>query len=212
MVTLNSVINTHKVLVLPVVLGLMWYFHNWGPAAFLYLGMHGTYTFLWLMKEDIYPDKSFEQKVPFGIGLAIFLPLATYLIAPYLLISRHTILPAWVFAAAPAIYAVGMFLEYVGDAQKYFVLQLRRGLIVDGLFARTRNPNYLGEIMIYGAFALTSWHWLSLLVLATWLLFFFHNMRRKDRSLSRYPAFAEYAKRTGMLLPAFGRRTAASHS
>jgi steroid 5-alpha reductase family enzyme len=36
------------------------------------------------------------------------------------------------------------------DAQKFFVLQLRKGVIQDGLFARTRNPNYLGEVLTYG--------------------------------------------------------------
>ena len=52
-------------------------------------------------------------------------------VGPY----RHTLPPAWVFAIAPAIYSAGIFLHYVSDAQKYFVL------IVDGLFTRTRNPN-----------------------------------------------------------------------
>jgi hypothetical protein len=39
----------------------------------------------------------------------------------------------------------GLFLHYVSDAQKVFVLQLRRGLIEGGLFARTRNPDYLAR-------------------------------------------------------------------
>ena len=29
--------------------------------------------------------------------------------------------------------------------QKYFVLRAKKGLITDGLFSRSRNPNYLGE-------------------------------------------------------------------
>jgi steroid 5-alpha reductase family enzyme len=37
--------------------------------------------------------------------------------------------------------------------QKYFVLRARKGLITDGLFMLCRNPNYLGEMMIYGSFA-----------------------------------------------------------
>jgi len=92
----------------------------------------------------------------------------------------------------------------VSDAQKFFVLPLRKGLIQDGLFARTRNPNYLGELLIYGGFALASWHWQPVLVLAGWFVFFFRNMRRKDKSMSRYPEFAVYKDRTGMLLPSLG--------
>ena len=47
------------------------------------------------------------------------------------------------------LYTVGIFLHYVSDAQKYYTLQYRKGLIEEGLFSRTRNPNYLGEILIY---------------------------------------------------------------
>ena len=90
------------------------------------------------------------------------------------------------------------------DAQKFFVLQLRKGLIEDGLFARTRNPNYLGEVVIYGGFALASWHWQPFVVLAGWSVFFIRNMRRKDQSMSRHPEFAAYKARTGMLLPSLG--------
>ena len=45
-----------------------------------------------------------------------------------------------------------MHLQHL-PLQKYFVLRARRGLITDGLFSRCRNPNYLGEMMIYGSFA-----------------------------------------------------------
>jgi len=107
-----------------------------------------------------------------------------------------------VFAAAPFLVLLGVFLHYVGDAQKFFVLQVRKGLIEDGLFARTRNPNYLGEVLIYGGFVLASWHWEAGVVLAGWFLYFVRNMRRKDESMSRHPEFAAYKQRTGMLLPA----------
>src|SRR5258706_10548653 len=118
-------------------------------------------------------------------------------------VSRPARFPKWL-AGAPWV-----FLHYVSDAQKFFVLQLRKGLINDGLFARTRNPNYLGEVLIYGGFALASWHWQPALVLAGWFLYSVRNMRRKDRSMSRHPEFAAYKDRTGMLLPSLGIRGAA---
>ncbi|TDN39197.1 hypothetical protein A8B98_20245 [Hymenobacter sp. UV11] len=194
--------NLHKILVSPLVLWLMWSYHNWSAAAFLYLGLHGTYAVLWLIKQNVYPDKRFAQELPVWMGiLTPFIPLASYYLAPYLLISQHTVLPAWVFAVAPLLYTLGIFLHYVSDAQKYFTLRLRKGLIEDGLFARTRNPNYLGEILIYGAFALVSWHWLPVLVLAGWTIYFFINMGSKDRSLARHQGFAQYKGRTGKVLP-----------
>jgi steroid 5-alpha reductase family enzyme len=188
---------------------MMLYFHNWSAAAFLYLGLHGTYTLLWLVKQSLFADKRFEQPIPLRIGLLIpFLPLMAYMIGPYLLISQHTMPPNWVFALASFLTISGVFLHYVGDAQKFFVLRLRKGLIEDGLFARTRNPNYLGEVLIYGGFALASWHWQAAVVLAGWFLFFVRNMLQKDRSMSRHPEFAAYKARTGMFLPSLGRGSA----
>lgn len=207
MLTVNWTINAHKILVTPIVLAMMWYFHNWSAAAFLYLGLHGTYTLLWLVKQSVFADKRFAQRVPLPIAVfMIFLPLMAYMLAPYLLISQHTVPPSWVFAAAIFLCISGVFLHYVSDAQKFFVLQVRKGLIEDGLFARTRNPNYLGEILIYGGFALASWHWLPVLVLAGWWIFFFRNMQRKDESMSRHPEFAAYKDQTGMLLPSLRYR------
>ncbi|KGO93195.1 DUF1295 domain-containing protein [Flavobacterium subsaxonicum] len=200
--TVNAVINLHKILVSPIVLCLMWYYDNWSPAAFLYLGLHGTYTLLWLIKQNLYPDKRFEQQLPLKVGLLTpFLPLAGYYLAPYLLISQHTIVPAWVYAVALLVYTLGIFLHYVSDAQKHYTLNLKKGLIKDGLFRYTRNPNYLGEILIYGAFALVSWHWQPLLILGSWVVYFFVNMTKKDRSMARHEGFAAYRKKTGKLLP-----------
>ena len=39
------------------------------------------------------------------------------------------------------IYIVRIFFHYVSDAQNFFTLRERKGLIEDGLFTNTRNPN-----------------------------------------------------------------------
>ena len=75
-------------------------------------------------------------------------------------------------------------------------------LLDGGLWARTRNPNYLGELCIYLSFALLSLHWLPFVffgsvIAVEWV----PNMRRKDKSLSRYADFAAYASRSGLLFP-----------
>jgi protein-S-isoprenylcysteine O-methyltransferase Ste14 len=181
----------------------MWYFHNWSAAASLYLGLHGTYSLLWLIKQAVFPDKRFAQHIPLWIAVFTpFMPLMAYMLGSYLLISEYTLLPNWVFAVGPFFVLLGVFLHYVTDAQKFVTLQVRKGLIVDGLFSRTRNPNYLGEVLTYTGFVVVSWHWQAAVVLAGWSLYYLRNMRRKDQSLSRYPEFAAYKRRTGMLLPA----------
>ncbi len=187
-------INAHKMLVIPVVVGLMWFYGNWSREAFLYLALHGTYGVLWTVKSRLFPDRRFDEVQPFWIGLVfVFLPLSAYYVAPFLLISRHVLLPPELFGIVVTGYTLGIFLHYVSDAQKYYLLQAREGLITEGLFSRTRNPNYLGEILIYSAFAAMTLHWLPWLILAAWVGgFFVRNMLAKDRSLSRYPEFGSY--------------------
>jgi steroid 5-alpha reductase family enzyme len=75
-------------------------------------------------------------------------------------------------------------------------------LLESGLWSRTRNPNYLGELCIYLAFATLSLHWLPFVFFGSVIAIeWVPNMRRKDASLSRYPAFAAYKARSGLLFP-----------
>ena len=100
------------------------------------------------------------------------------------LAGRHA--PPWLLGLSVFVYAVGVFLHFAADMQKHTALALRPGeLITAGLFARTRNPNYLGELLIYLSFAVLALHWAPLLVVALFLVVvWFPNMRRKDRSLA----------------------------
>ena len=70
------------------------------------------------------------------------------------------------------------------------------------LISGVSQPNYLGEIMIYGSFAMMVWHWLPFVVLAwVWLGIFAVNMIMKEASMSRHPEWASYKKRTWWLIP-----------
>lgn len=195
-------INLHKALVIPVTVGLMAYYQEWGTTAFVYLALHGSYALLWLVKDAIFRDRRFDEEVALPIGvLFVFAPLLSYWVAPWLISSRHLEAPPWLLALAVALVVFGVFFHFVADAHKHYVLRLRPGLITDGLFSRTRNPNYLGEMMIYAGFASLAqsfWAWLALL---PWWGFFAKNMLSKDASISRYPEFDSYQKGSGLLLP-----------
>ena len=76
-------------------------------------------------------------------------------------------------------------------------------LVSDGWYARTRNPNYLGEMLLYASFAVlgqTTFMWTHLLL--TWSTTFLPNMWWKERSLMRKPGWEAWAARSGFLLPA----------
>ena len=90
----------------------------------------------------------------------------------------------------------------VADAQKFFTLRVRPGLITDGVYRYIRHPNYLGEMMIYGSFALVAWHWIPAVVLLwVWGGVFAVNMVMKEASLARHAGWAAYRARTWWLIP-----------
>jgi protein-S-isoprenylcysteine O-methyltransferase Ste14 len=196
-------INLQKGGTLLFVLAMMWIYDCRSATIWVYLGLHGSYGLIWLLKEWIFPDPGWQKRITVGGALnACLFVLGPYWIAPWLIASQRIEQTSAVLGVAVLVYALGVALMVGADAQKFFVLRARRGLIVDGFFARTRNPNYLGEMMIYGSFALLAGHWLPWTVLAwVWLGVFVPNMLRKDASMARYPEWGAYKARTGLLLP-----------
>lgn len=204
---MSWVINAQKGGTLPFVLALMVVWENFSPAAWLYLGLHGSYGLVWLLKDRVLPDPGWERRITVGGAVASCVTvLGPYWIAPVLLVTD--VLPqrpdpsAAVMGTSVLIYALGVVIMMVADAQKFFTLRVKRGLITTGMFARVRHPNYLGEMMIYGSFALLVGHWLPWLVLAwVWGAVFTTNMVMKEVSMSRHPEWGAYKARTGMVLP-----------
>ena len=199
---LRHVINLHKGTTALVIGALMLAYANGSLGAWVYLALHGTYGMLWLLKERIFPDRQWQQPIGWVGAVVMFLVLALYWLAPFLLISSGAVPPMPLVALAIALNLLGVFLHFGSDAQKLFALKLQPGLIDDGFFARSRNTNYLGELLIYLSFSLLAMHWLPYAVLAGFAFaVFLPNMRKKDESLSRYPGFAAYRERSGLLLP-----------
>ena len=199
---LNQIINLHKGLTVFVVAGLMMFYKNYSIAAWVYLSLHGTYGILWLLKEKIFPDQYFKEKINFITSITGFIFLGSYWIAPFILISSQKSVSSQVIAASISINIIGVFLHFASDAQKYFTLKIKKELIKDGFFKKIRNTNYLGEILIYLSFAILSMSYIPFAVLA---LFFFvvflPRMIKKDKSLTKYSSFKEYKQISGLLFP-----------
>ena len=199
---LNQIINLHKGLTVFVVAGLMMFYKNYSIAAWVYLSLHGTYGILWLLKEKIFPDPYFKEKINFITSITGFIFLGSYWIAPFILISSQKSVSYPIIAASISINIIGVFLHFASDAQKYFTLKIKKELIKDGFFKNIRNTNYLGEILIYLSFATLSMSYIPFAILA---LFFFGvflpRMKKKDKSLTKYASFKEYKRISGLLLP-----------
>jgi steroid 5-alpha reductase family enzyme len=199
---IKHAINLHKALCFPVILGLMVIYQNFTITPWIYLALHGTYGIMWLLKDRIYPDKQWEQEISIVGGIQLFVGLVLYWVAPFILISNASEAPYPLIAIAISVNLLGVFLHYTSDAQKYYTLKYQPGLITEGFFARCRNTNYLGEILIYLGFAILAQHWLPYLILGTFVAtLFVPNMLKKDKSLSRYPEFANYKANSGLILP-----------
>lgn len=201
------VINLHKLLTVFIIALFMILFNNYSTVAWVYLALHGTYSFCWLLKHVAFRDSRYETRVTIGGAVFFFLLLGTYWIAPYLLISDAlgADRPApsnWFLAICIALFVLGVTIMIASDCQKNFTLKFRQGLITDGMFRHVRHPNHLGEMMLYAAFALLVQHWLPWVVLAYWWTsVFLVTMLMIDSSLSRYTEWEAYKARTGLLLP-----------
>jgi steroid 5-alpha reductase family enzyme len=201
---LKYFIDSNKGITFLVLLALIAYYRQWSnPTAMLYLALHGTYGLMWVLKSRLFPDKQWEQPAPVWFGLLSWAALALYWLPGWIIISRPVQAPAWVLAACTSIYTFGVFFHFSSDMQKFTALKLRPGnLITEGLFGLARNINYFGEFAIYGAMAALAMSWAAFLPLAAFMLFYWiPNMVRKERSLARYPEFAEYRRKTARFIP-----------
>ena len=150
-------VNGHKGTLPIVFFAMMIYYKNFSLGAWLYLALHGSYGMFWMLKDYTFPDKSFQRKVTI-VGFLFPWPVALlpYLYSGYLMMSGQANQnpdPERIFVCVVS-YVTGIVFMLGGDAQKYFMLRERPGLIHDGYNYWTRNPNYCGEILLYASFGI----------------------------------------------------------
>jgi len=196
-------IDTHKGATPLFVLACMQYYQAWdNTTAWAYLATHGTYGLLWVLKSLSFGDKQWEQECGLPYGLTIWGGLSLYWIAPWLITSGNVQAPPWLIGLAVAVWGIGVFFHFVSDMQKHIQLSLKKGLIKEGLWARCRNPNYFGELLIYAGFSSLAMHWMPFAALALFVVvLWIPNMIKKDRSISRHEGFDEYKRRSKLFIP-----------
>ena len=199
-------INLHKLLTAFVIWYLMYQYQVYTYTSYLYLGMHGSYRILWLMKELWYPDRSWMKPLSLLSCIGGFFVMCAYWIAPFLICYRNHQASNMAILLSTMCFTFGLFFHFGSDCQKHFTLKLKKGLITDGFFSYTRNPNYLGEILIYSGFMALSGSIIPFVVLFMVSVFMFYpNMRNKDKSMERHEGFKAYKQKTGFLIPNFWR-------
>ena len=140
-------IDIHKGLNSIFILLLMYYFNSWNNiVAWIYLALHGTYGYMWVLKSKIFPDRQWESKTSLSYGLFIWFGLSLYWFSPYIIISGNSIIPfsipmypIYIFFCI-TLYVLGVFLHFTSDMQKYIYLKLNPGnLMTDGMFKKIRK-------------------------------------------------------------------------
>jgi steroid 5-alpha reductase family enzyme len=198
-------IDSHKGVTFIAVLMMMTAFNQWNnPTAWAYLGLHGTYGILWVLKSQIFPDRNWEQTCSLWYGIfVIWGALTLFWIPPFLLTWRGVNGPPWMLALSISLFTFGIFFHFAGDMQKYTSMKLHPGtLITDGLMALSRNINYFGELLIYLAFGLLAYTPWALLPLALFIVSYWTpNMVRKEKILSRMEGYDDYQKKTKKFIP-----------
>ena len=203
-------IDFHKGITFIYILFLINFYNAFNNTTiWVYLGLHGTYGILWVLKSMIFPDKSWEEKTGIWYGILILFGLSLYWISPWIIVSGYfnkgimVEVPMILIALSIFLFGLGVFLHFSSDMQKHTSLKINKGeLITDGLFSRSRNTNYFGELLIYLSFAILSLHWIPFLVLSLFIfIVWLPNMIKKDKSLSRYENFGAYKNRSNIFWP-----------
>lgn len=200
---LDHAINLQKLITVSVIYAMMHWYDNFSLGAWVYLGLHGVYGYTWLIKDLAFPNHAFQQRMTIGALVVLYGGLnLLYWSLPWLFISRHVEPGGALLFAAIFMHTLGVAWMAAGDLQKNCVLRYQPGLITNGVFAYTRNPNYLGEVMIYASYALLAAHWFGWLVIALqFFCLFLPRMLTKDASISRHPGWVDYQRQSGLIVP-----------
>merc|ERR1719198_2303008 len=123
--------------------------------------MHGFYGLSWIPKDYSFGDKSWLQPVTpvSAISDYAFLMVnhgSACIIGGYNLIKYGCMpVPRLQRTISIFMFLFGYFLMMSSDVQKNVTIGIAsqhpqtKGLIKTGLYSYTRNPNFLGELMIY---------------------------------------------------------------
>jgi len=191
------------------ILSLMFYFNTFSTAMFYYLILHGSYGCLWVLKDQVFPDNHFQRKVTLPSVMVAYVVMGLYCVPAYRLASNKDLqnISFERFFCCLVIYLFGVVTMLLADSQKHYTLKYKKGLIADGMFKYTRNPNYLGEMMIYGSFVLLINDCCSYAcVLWVWPTIFAALIYRKEISFRLKDGYEEYAERSLFVIPKINGR------
>jgi len=127
-------------------------------------------------------------RVPLGFAFAIV----------YIWFARPT---WWSLVAGAALAAPGLLVRAIASGH----VQKNREITTSGPYAHTRNPLYLGSIIIAAGFALCARNWwIAAAIAAIFLAVYLPVISAEEAYLrSEFPAYQTYSQRVPRLFPRF---------
>lgn len=130
------------------------------------------------------------------IATRMRVPLSFVLAAAFLWFAR----PAWLWIAAGGVFIVaGLAVRAAASGH----IRKNRELTTTGPYAYTRNPLYLGSILIAVGFAVAARNlWIALAAVAMFILIYLPVIRAEEEYLrSAFPGYDQYARHVPRFLP-----------
>lgn len=190
-----------------IIIGLIYYFNQSNNlTAWIYFCLHGSYGIMWVMKSNIFPDKTWERKAGISYTLLITFGLMIYRAPAFIITMTSHEASLQILVSAIILFSFGVYYHFVSDMQKYIFLKYNSGLITDGLWKQCRHPNYFGELLIYSSFLMltieSSLWWVPVLILSIFIfIIWVPGMKRIDKSLSRFEGHEAYKNKTAFIIP-----------
>lgn len=171
----------------------------------------------WRYTELRRDNPAYWQWVNFG-GIHLFPTIQVFLgcLPLYAVIAFARPGLGWLDWLAGLVMLAGILLEFFADRQVHaFLARSQPGAFIrSGLWAWSRHPNYLGELLIWYGLMLfglaahpAGWWWLAPGSLAMTGMFVFVSIPMMDRrNCERRPGYAQFMLEAPMLLPRMPRR------
>jgi protein-S-isoprenylcysteine O-methyltransferase Ste14 len=114
----------------------------------------------------------------------------------------------WLYCGA-GIAILGLLLRGLASGH----LRKHQQLATSGPYAFTRNPLYLGSVLLAAGFSVASHSWISTLILVAYLMIFYPAVIRREQDELRAlygPAFDAYAAQVPIFWPRLSRARAST--
>ncbi|MCX7593934.1 MAG: DUF1295 domain-containing protein [Fischerella sp.] len=203
--TVLTAVNIGKALPIAWLLAFTFIFGIQDWRQTIYLCLHMSYCFWWLIEQWFYPQRQQLFNQPIGVAGFIFVILYVgvfYVLPGYLAFTNPVPLSMITAAVALLLYIFGSLINATADVQKLTAKQYGAGLVRDNIWRFSRNINYFGDLLRYLSFSVVAGSIWAYLVPGAIFILYLQRMSQKEQAMSvKYQDYADYQQSSARLIP-----------